>query len=276
MRIVSTSLIALGICLGAHAQDTSRDAEQITSITKADMRYVIEASGFTVTQDLNSGIGLIGEDSEGVIFALEGKACGDDDSCLGVEAFLVLEGDFSAEDANSINQRWSAIKATKLDDGTLYMSRYLILDHGQTLQNLRLNLETTRAIAKQVIDENKEEAEEDVKLTSAQIEWGDDSGDYANDQACDDARFHEDGDDWSYQRKHVLHDATDCRSLYEQGSLTLYVDFGNNSGEYANDDTCDDNRFTGEGRSILTTDSHVKRDSADCIAAYQEDRLNRP
>lgn len=275
MRIITTSLMAFGICLGAQAQDTSRDAEQVTSITKDDMRYVIEASGFTVTQDLNSGIGLIGEDSDGVIFALEGKACGDEEPCLGLEAFLVLEGDFSAEDANSINQRWSAIKATKLDDGSLYMSRYLILDHGQTLQNLRLNLETTHAIAKQVIDENKKE-EANVKLTTAEIEWGDDSGDYANDQACDDARFHEDGDDWDYQRNHVLHDATDCRSLYDAGSITLYLDFGNNSGEYADDNTCDDNRFTGEGRSILTTDSHVKRDSADCIAAYQQGRLNRP
>lgn len=275
MKIITSSLFALGICLGAQAQDTSRDAEQVTSITKADMRYVIEASGYTVTQDLSSGIGLIGEDADGVIFALEGKACGDDDVCLGVEAFLVLEGDFTSDDANSINQRWSAIKATKLDDGSLYMSRYLILDHGQTLQNLRLNLETTHAIAKQDIEENKKQDAE-VKLTSAQIEWGDDSGEYANDQACDDARFHEDGDDWNYQRQHVLHDATDCRSLYEAGTTTLYLDFGNNSGEYANDNTCDDNRFTGDGRSVLTTDSHVKRDSADCIAAYQEDRLNRP
>lgn len=275
MRIVTTSLIALGLCLGAQAQDTSRDSEQVKSVTKADMRYVIEASGHTVTQDLSTGIGLIGEDSDGVIFALEGKACDDAQVCLGLEAFLVLDGDFSADDANSINQRWSAIKATKLDDGSLYMSRYLILDHGQTLENLRLNLETTRAIATQVIDENKKE-EKEVRLATSEIEWGDDTGDYANDQACDDARFHEDGDSWTYQREHVLHDATDCRSLYDEGSITLYLDFGNNSGEYADDNTCDDNRFTGPGRSILTTDSHVKRDSADCIVAYQQDRLNRP
>ena len=247
MKIITTSLLALGICLGAQAQDTSRDAEQVTSITKADMRYLIEASGFTVTQELSSGVGLIGEDSDGVIFALEGKACGDEDVCLGLESFAVLEGEFTADDANSINQRWSAIKATKLDDGSLYMSRYMILDHGQTLQNLRLSLETTTAIAKQVIEENKPKEVEQVKLTTEEIEWGDDSGEYANDQACDDARFHEDGDDWNYQREHVLHDATDCRSLYDEGSITLFLDFGNNSGEYANDDTCDDNRFTGEG-----------------------------
>ena len=276
MRLITTSLLALGFCLGAQAQDTSRDAELVKSVTKADMRYMIEASGYKATSELTTDIGWIAEDEDGVIFALQGKACGDDDVCLGLEAFLVLDGDFTSDEANSINQRWSAIKATKLDGGGLYMSRYMILDHGQTLQNLRLSLETTYAIAKQVMDEKKQVVEEQVKLTTAEIEWGDDAGEYANDQACDDARFHEDGDDWNYQREHVLHDATDCRSLYDEGSITLFVDFGNNSGEYADDDTCDDNRFTGEGRSILTTDSHVRRDSADCIAAYQQGRLNRP
>ncbi len=274
MKLITSSLLALGICLGAQAQDTSRDGELVTSINSVDMRYVIESAGYSVTQDLSTGIGLVGETDEGLIFGLEGKACEESPSCLGVEVFLVMEGDYSTDQANSVNQRWSAIKATRLDDGNLYMSRYLILDHGQTLQNIRLNLITTTAIAQQYLDENK--PEEEVKLTSAQIEWGDDSGDYANDDACDDARFHEDGDDWNYQRDHVLHDATDCRTLYESGSITMYLDFGNNSGEYADDNTCDDNRFTGEGRSILTTDSHVKRDSADCIAAYQDGRLSRP
>ena len=110
----------------------------------------------------------------------------------------------------------------------------------------------------------------------ADIDFGEDAGNYANDGACDDARFEADGDDWTYQRNHVLRDATDCRTLYEAGELTLYLDFGDNSGEYANDDTCDDNRFTGEGRSILQTDSHVKRDAVDCIVAYRAGTINRP
>lgn len=275
MKTITASLLTLGLCLGAQAQDTSRDAELVTSVTKAEMRYVIESAGFTVTQDLSTGVGLVGEDANGLIFAVEGKACEESTTCLGMETYLVLEGNFTADDANSINRRWSAIKASQLDDGSLYLSRYMILDHGQTLQNLRLSLVTTHAITEQVIEENKEE-EKETKLTTAQIEWGDDSGSYANDNACDDARFHEDGDDWTYQRNHVLHDATDCRTLYDAGTITMYLHFGNNSGEYADDNTCDDNRFTGEGRSILTTDSHVKRDSADCIAAYQQGRLNRP
>lgn len=278
MRFTTASLLALGCCLGAQAQDTSRDAEQITSITKQDMRYVIESASFTVTEDLSSGIGFVGNTDEDLIFGTQGKACSGDDQdlepCLGVEFFVVLDGDYDYEYVNSVNERWSAIKALRLESGAIMLSRYIILDHGQTLQNLRLNMVTTTAIAGQVQDENK--PKEEIKLTADQIDWGDDAGSYAFDDACDDARFHEDGDEWSYQRDHVLHDATDCRKLYQEGSITMYLDFGNNNGDYTNDDTCDDNRFTGAGRSFLTTDSQVKRDADDCIAAYQQERLNRP
>jgi len=275
MKLLAASLLAMGLCLSAQAQDTSRDDEVVSSVSTIDMRYVIEAAGFTVTQPLSTGIGLIGEDGEGLIFGLEGKACSDSPNCVGLDMFLVLEGNYTPKDANSVNQRWSAIKATALDDGKMILSRYLILDHGQTLGNLRLNLGTTRAIAKQFRDE-AEKPETDTALTSEQIEWGDDTGAYANDDACDDARFHDDGDEWGYQRNHVLRDASDCRTGFEAGTLTLFLDFGDNSGEYADDESCDDNRFTGEGRSVLDTDSHVKRDAADCIAAYHVGLLSRP
>ncbi|MEL7541421.1 MAG: hypothetical protein AAGJ51_11000, partial [Pseudomonadota bacterium] len=180
--------------------------------------------------------------------------------------------------ANDINRRWSAIKATETD-GSLYLTRYLILDDGQTVGNIRTNVLNALAIAEQIQAEQNTTPEDTAatdSVTLADIDFGEDAGDYANDGACDDARFESDGDDWSYQRNHVLRDATDCRTLYEAGELTLYLDFGDNSGEYANDNTCDDNRFTGDGRSILETDSHVKRDAVDCIVAYRAGTINRP
>lgn len=272
MRTLALCTLALGLSFGGQAQDLSRDGELVKSVTKAEMRYIIESAEYTVKDDLTTGVGYIGEDDTGLLFGVQGKACDDEEtSCVGVEFFLILEGEYTAKYANDVNQRWSAIKATTLEDKNLMLSRYIILDYGQTLENLRLNLITTRAIAEQVKDENEPEETPDASA----IAWGDNSGSYANDDACDDARFHDDGDDWSYQRTHVLHDANDCRALYERGEITLYLDFGDDSGEYANDGTCDDNRFTGEGRSILTTDSHVKKDATDCIAAYQAGNLNR-
>lgn len=283
MKWLATSLIAAGLAFGAQAQEMARDSDLVTSVSKTEMRYIIESANFTVKDDLSTGVGFVGSDANDLVFGVQGKACDEaEGDCVGLEFFLVLEGDFSNDYANDVNQRWSAVKATKLDEGDLMLSRYVILDHGQTLENLRLNLMTTRAIAMQVREENEIPHSEASasngipQVPASELEWGDNTGDYANDSACDDARFHSDGDDWSYQRNHVLHDANDCRSLYEAGEITLYLDFGNNSGEYADDNTCDDNRFTGEGRSILTTDSHVKRDAADCIAAYRAGRLDRP
>ena len=110
---------------------------------------------------------------------------------------------------------------------------------------------------------------------SGSIRYGNNSGSYANDNDCDDARFHADGDSYNYKRQHVLADANDCRAAVAAGEVRLLLDFGNDSGDYTNDNECDDNRFTGAGRSILTSDSQARRDASDCIAAYREGRLDR-
>lgn len=283
MKLFTISALALGLSLSAVAQDTSRDSELVTSLNQADTRFVVESLGHTVRRDLEESIGVLAvytdeETSDELIYAVQGKACQDEVNCLGVEVIVIFSGAFTPADANDINTRWGAIKATERES-SLYLTRYLILDDGQTIGNIRTNIRNTLAIAELVQNEQikaAEEPEEEVRVSVDSIDFGEDAGNYANDGACDDARFHSDGDDWSYQRSHVLRDATDCRTLYEAGEITLYLDFGDNSGEYANDDTCDDNRFTGTGRSILETDSHVKIDAVDCIVAYRAGTIARP
>lgn len=272
MRLFTASALALGLSLSAVAEDTSRNEELATSLNQETIRFVAESLDHTVRRDLEDQIGVLavyqeGSDKTELVYAMQGKACQESPDCLGLEVFVIYEGAFTAEQANEINQRWAAIKATATD-GNLFLTRYLILDEGQTIGNIRTNVLNTLAIAESVGDEQNTEVSD--------IDFGEDAGTYANDDACDDARFEEDGDNWDYQRSHVLQDATDCRTAYEAGELTLYLDFGDNSGEYANDDTCDDNRFTGEGRSILETDSHVKRDAVDCIVAYRAGTIDRP
>ncbi|MEM7330067.1 MAG: hypothetical protein AAF437_15095 [Pseudomonadota bacterium] len=294
MKQFAISALAFGLVFSANAEDNSRDTELVKSLNQADVRFVVESLDHTVKSDLDETIGVLAvygdsDDSSELVYAVQGKACQEDSTCLGVEIFVIFDGIFTALNANTINQRWSAIKATANDEGSLYLTRYLILDDGQTIGNIRTNVLTTLAIAEQIQAEetakieDAEQAEASTvaatpaeRVPASSIDFGEDAGDYANDGACDDARFESDGDDWTYQRNHVLQDATDCRTLYEAGDLTLYLDFGDNSGEYANDDTCDDNRFTGEGRSILETDSHVKRDAVDCIVAYRAGTINRP
>ena len=276
MRSSALALGALVISVSASAQ-SSNDSTIVTSMDAGDIRAFVQRAGHRIAGNVDSGIGVVGEDSAGTRFVVQGKACGDDQSCKGLMMYLIVDGAGTADYANEVNSRWSAIKATALDSGNLLLSRYVILDHGQTLRNLELNLGTTRSIARSVKDDRSASFNSLIsgRTSASSISWGDDSGSYANDGACDDGRFHEDGDTWTYQRQHVLRDATDCRTNYEAGNITLHLDFGDNSGRYANDGTCDDNRFTGSGRSILTTDSHVRRDAQDCIAAYRAETINR-
>ena len=287
MKTLTSMALIAALPLVAQAQNTLHSTAvqptpTVTSVSIQDMRDLVTAEGHTVGMDLDGTVGIMATTDSGLSFLMRGQACQDATTCLGLEVMVVFNGAYSAEFANTINQRWSAIKATSTDSALL-LSRYLILDGGQTNANLQINLRNTIAIADSIQAEAAASepaepvpADEPETLLAADLQWGDDTGDYANDGACDDARFESDGDDWSYQRAHVLRDATDCRAQFEAGELTLYVDFGDNSGDYINDGTCDDNRFTGEGRSILETDSQVKRDAVDCIEAYRAGTINRP
>lgn len=282
MKSLVIGALAASLSVSAAAQSAPQE-DLITSITLEDIKSLVDGEGHTATQTLQSGVGVGAEDPDGLNYVIRGTACGETTTCLGIEFMIMYFGAYDAAFANTINQRFSAIKAT-VNEGNLILSRYLILDAGQTRENLSVNLRNTLAIASQVqsgadfvtLASDVAPAEDDAAPVEVAIDFGDDSGSYANDQACDDARFVEDGDNWSYQRAHVKRDATDCQTLYDAGELTLYIDFGDNSGPYADDNTCDDNRFTGEGRSILETDSHVRRDAVDCVTAYRAGTINRP
>ena len=54
------------------------------------------------------------------------------------------------------------------------------------------------------------------------IDFGDDNGDWANDNECDDSRFEGAGMTATpLLEEDIGHDATDCRTAYEAGKLTL-------------------------------------------------------
>ncbi|WMT88959.1 hypothetical protein NO932_18435 [Pelagibacterium sp. 26DY04] len=110
------------------------------------------------------------------------------------------------------------------------------------------------------------------------IDFGDDSGTWANDGECDDPRF------GGSLTSHELADATDCRNAYEAGEVTFNgetgaaggdpividgIDFGDDSGTYSLDDECDDPRFTGSGVGVAL-DDHLMADATDCSTAYED------
>ncbi|MEJ5975571.1 hypothetical protein WG901_02910 [Novosphingobium sp. PS1R-30] len=125
------------------------------------------------------------------------------------------------------------------------------------------------------------------------IDFGDDSGKFAKDGECDDMRFSGPGmTDTTLIDSDIRHDASDCRSAYNQGRLTYQggrrsgatpvaatsdadrIQWGDDAGKYAKDGECDDKRFQGAGMtSTPLLDSDIKHDATDCRTAFRQGRL---
>ena len=112
------------------------------------------------------------------------------------------------------------------------------------------------------------------------INFGNDSSEWANDGACDDNRFVGDSP-WYYHwesGRHNMTDATDCHRLFQAGRVTLRsrrglslqspttFDFGDDTGEWAHDGACDDNRFLGPSEHYFhwSNGEYNMRDASDC------------
>lgn len=115
----------------------------------------------------------------------------------------------------------------------------------------------------------------------AAMDFGDDAATWANDGECDDKRFTGPGMTGTVLLEaDIGHDAADCRAAWEAGTLTWFepqigdlfldgVNFGDDSGDWVNDQQCDDPRFAGDGMASLTQDSDRGRDASDCAAAWR-------
>ena len=122
------------------------------------------------------------------------------------------------------------------------------------------------------------------------IDFGDDSGQWANDGECDDPRFRGTGMHGILLNSDLRKDATDCRTLFERGQLgfrdvyrddymagapfaTDGIDFGTNDGEWADDGECDDPRFEGPGTGLTADPDTLKTDADDCRTAFIAGRV---
>ncbi|MGB0902085.1 hypothetical protein [Halocynthiibacter sp.] len=111
------------------------------------------------------------------------------------------------------------------------------------------------------------------------VDFGDDSGPYTGDGECDDSRFIGWGVATSTDSTNNGTDAGDCRHLFEIGQLRVnrtqaefpaemcaQVNFGDDSGDFSNDNECDDPRFTGSAMHNILNFSDLGRDASDCQA----------
>ncbi len=278
IKTTLAALIGLGLAATATAQESSLadNDRMVTGVTLADLAALVTSKGHTILSRNSDEVTVSAQLEDGLQYSMDGTACNDDKLCNGINIVVsyASDGGGSLEDLNTQDVQYAA--ASVWSTGSSYgISRYIILDGGMTMQNIKFNMDTILNIAPKVNTAMGGSSGSSTTTSSSSISFGDDSGSYANDGDCDDARFNDDGDTYNYMRSHVLHDATDCRAAIASGAKTLLLDFGDDSGTYSNDEECDDNRFTGEGRSVLSSDSHVRKDASDCIAAYRDDKLNR-
>ena len=110
-----------------------------------------------------------------------------------------------------------------------------------------------------------------------EIQFGDDSSDWANDGECDDPRFTGTGMAATLLNEDIMADASDCRTLAELGAIRLKstasdadrIQFGDDSSSWANDGECDDPRFVGGGMATILLNEDIQADASDCRALYE-------
>ncbi len=119
--------------------------------------------------------------------------------------------------------------------------------------------------------------------SSAGIDFGDNTSEWANDDECDDPRFTGTGMASETWDDNEGHDAADCQAAFEAGTITLTdagtdtaagtaapaIDFGDDTSAWANDEECDDPRFTGTGMAAELEDADNGKDASDCRALYE-------
>ncbi len=109
------------------------------------------------------------------------------------------------------------------------------------------------------------------------INFGDDTSDWANNKECDDRRFIGDIMTTILNNEDVGRDASDCQAGVESGALIAWsmvdsvaatqcsaIDFGDDTSQFANDHECDDGRFEGLGMASSVGQDMIGTDAADC------------
>lgn len=132
-----------------------------------------------------------------------------------------------------------------------------------------------------------------VTGAGADIDFGDDSSQWANDGECDDPRFEGTGMHGVLLDEDLKRDATDCRAALAAGTVRYTggtsaaaaktpvgtphpsgIDFGDDSSQWANDDECDDPRFRGRAASSVLISEDLMKDASDCRAAFDRGELS--
>jgi len=161
---LAMTALAAAVSLPALAEDFTADTSLadndrvVRSVNLEDLKALAVAEGHTITET-----GSYGETSvrattpDGLIFHLIGTACDTDyaDGCLGFMVQVRYDDDDSVttDKINEANLTYAAVSTWWDEEGaTIGVTRYVILDGGQRMENLKINLENALALGPLVAD----------------------------------------------------------------------------------------------------------------------------
>lgn len=131
------------------------DARLVEGVTIEDLKAIVVSAGYKIDA-LNpvGDVSIRGKSPEGLVFLLIGTAC-QQKVCQGIMMQIRYDTDerVTMEKINKANLAEAAVSAWfDREDKTMGISRYVVLDHGVTMANIKANLEVLIAIAPAVVD----------------------------------------------------------------------------------------------------------------------------
>lgn len=156
------AVAAFSFCATAEelTADTSlaEDSRMMRSVNLEDLKAIIVSEGHTLDSVGTFGdVSARGSSSDGLIFHLIGTACETQysDDCLGFMIQIRYDSDESVttDAINDANLNYAAVSTWwDRESKTVGVTRYVILDGGQTMENLKINLQNALALGPLVAD----------------------------------------------------------------------------------------------------------------------------
>lgn len=152
LRSSAIAAAAFAACLAAPASaQTYAPGKILKGVTLDDLKAVVASFEDTVTEEGVSGETSLAakSKSDGTIYLLIGTACDDEAvGCQGVNMQVRFDGDgVTTDTVNKINLNEQALNTWyDAESDTLGFTRYVVLDHGITMENLRENVSVLLAI----------------------------------------------------------------------------------------------------------------------------------
>ena len=161
---LAVAAIAAAMSFTASADDFTADTSLadndrvVRSVTLEDLKAIAVSEGHEITEVGGQGdVSLRALTPDGLIFHLIGTACDTEyaDGCLGmmVQVRYDSDEDVTTEAINNANISYAAVSTWwDKEEKTVGVTRYIILDGGQRMENLKVNLQNALSLGPMVAD----------------------------------------------------------------------------------------------------------------------------